>query len=527
MKRIFWENIYLWPILLFYSFLMLLVIDWGIPNVNHPFNYHMDEWHQMQAVRDLFKYGTNNMEGAAHGPVLQFFLGGIFLVPFILIRYIDPFSISSSLQNLVMQERIFEVLRLNTLLFGVTSIIVLWKTIKDNFNISPLIPVLLFTFSPIWLSLSNYFKYDIALIFWILLAVWAMLNYHKRPILKNFLFASFFSGLALSAKASAVPIFPILIFSYFLFSKGIRKNITGLILGIAIFFVTFTTLGIPDLLFLKKGDYFVYFYDNLVTSPTASNDFILGAPWYIYILFTHYPLIFGIVLYLFSLVSIFFLIYKKLLNSRNKTAIFILVSLFFFSLSLLALRLELRGNRSLVLLPFLILSITFFLQEIKRIKKIPAYALITFLVAVQVIQSVPYVLFKTQLDTKQVSSEWITKNINKGLTIGLQPVPIYQGIPDFLLKDYYFGQKQTGYYRYKLVDYKTKELPDIILLTNTNYNKNLINNKDEIKLLERLSKEGYKLQNEFIPNLNFFFSDFNNILFSGLFPVTDISIYKK
>ena len=39
-------------IIAIYSLSMLSILNWGIPNPNHPYNYHMDEWHQLQSIRN-------------------------------------------------------------------------------------------------------------------------------------------------------------------------------------------------------------------------------------------------------------------------------------------------------------------------------------------------------------------------------------------------------------------------------------------------------------------------------------------
>ena len=45
-------------ILLIYVVTMLFLIKWGVPNISHPFNYAMDEWHFSQALRAFFNHGT-------------------------------------------------------------------------------------------------------------------------------------------------------------------------------------------------------------------------------------------------------------------------------------------------------------------------------------------------------------------------------------------------------------------------------------------------------------------------------------
>lgn len=108
-------------IILFYILAMLSVIHWGIPNPDHPFNYHMDEWHQFMSVKEVFKHLSNNVPGAAHGTMLQFIITGFYLVPFYVLHIIDPFALKNSISNLGMQEEIFTILRLNSLIFGILT----------------------------------------------------------------------------------------------------------------------------------------------------------------------------------------------------------------------------------------------------------------------------------------------------------------------------------------------------------------------------------------------------------------------
>ena len=164
-------------IIFIYFLAMISVIDWGIPNPNHPYNYHMDEWHQLESIKFLFKYGSPNLPGAANGTVFHFLLSGIYLLPFVLLKIIDPFSIKSGIDSLAMQQKLFEILRLNTLIFGVLSLFMLSNLVKKYFKSSATLPLVFFTITPLWLSLSNYFKYDIALIFWVIASLFYLLKY--------------------------------------------------------------------------------------------------------------------------------------------------------------------------------------------------------------------------------------------------------------------------------------------------------------------------------------------------------------
>ena len=107
---------------------MTMIIQWGIPNQFHPFPYHMDEWHQLQAVGNTFRYGTPNMFGSANGTMFHFLLSGFYLLPFMAFHIVDPFSLQ--IDSALMRERIFEVLRLQTILFGALSIIIVYLLTK-------------------------------------------------------------------------------------------------------------------------------------------------------------------------------------------------------------------------------------------------------------------------------------------------------------------------------------------------------------------------------------------------------------
>ncbi|MCL5070808.1 MAG: glycosyltransferase, partial [Actinobacteria bacterium] len=67
-----------------YVALMTFLIEWGIPNLNHPFNYAMDEWHFSQALRTFINYGTGSFSGAASIPFYHIISSIIFLLPFYL-----------------------------------------------------------------------------------------------------------------------------------------------------------------------------------------------------------------------------------------------------------------------------------------------------------------------------------------------------------------------------------------------------------------------------------------------------------
>ena len=79
-------------------------------------------------------HGSPNVEGAAHGTVLFFFLSALYLIPAILLHIVNPFLIHSPFDAVFEQGKLFMLLRVETLLYGVAAIIVFGKILKDHFN---------------------------------------------------------------------------------------------------------------------------------------------------------------------------------------------------------------------------------------------------------------------------------------------------------------------------------------------------------------------------------------------------------
>lgn len=514
---------------------MLFTLKYGIPNQNHPFPYNMDEWHQLQAVRATFAYGTPNVLGAANGTMFHFILSGLYLVPFTLLHLINPFKLN--VDALAMRENIFILLRINTIIWGVLSMFVIYK-IADIIKAQKKITLFLFTFTPIWLSYSGFFKYDIALVFWLLLSLLFISRFYKNPTNINYLIAAVPAGLTLAVKISALPILPIYILAYFWFIPNWKKSFKYLLTGVFVFIATVLLFGFPDTLF-GKGNIYKYFYENVIAAPGSTDNFSLGMNVYTYLYSHHYPLIFGhgliLMFVLVCFLWIYFFIKKGLRKSINsyKIELFMFLSLGIFILSLLPLRLGGGGNRALVLLPFFVLIIS---SGWKFIIKIPLLKIFlsTILVLVVIDQlyvSALWVNMRKIKSPQEISSEWVIQNIPEKTVIGLENVPIYQNIPDNIQKEFYFEQyniKNKNRYRYEIIDKNSAKLPNIIVITNGQITSDFLYESPKEDLLKRLKKENYKEYKVFKQNYGLFGIKDMDYFSSGLMasPVTT-SIYIK
>lgn len=514
---------------------MISVIDWGIPNPNHPYNYHMDEWHQLQSIKAIFEYGTPNVSGAANGTIFQFLLSGIYLSPFVLLKIIDPSSIKSGIESLPMQQKLFEILRLNTLMFGILSLFTLSNLVGKYFKLNSALALIFFTVTPLWLSLSNYFKYDIALVFWIIISLFYLLKYGKNPTLRNYIISGVFCSLAVATKISAIPLFIIYIFSFFYFNFGKIKRYGNLFIGISSSVFVFLIFGIPDLI-LQRGDYREYLYSNLIRDPAIFGNYVyLYNPWWKHLILKIIPLDFG---YIFSGITSVSLIYwsfklipeiMKLNFRKFKNEIFIYVSMGLFILSLIPLKLGANGNRLLVLLPFFaIFSGLFTMSLINFFHRFryKFYFILITLLAIQLYQSIPMISIKWKEDVRQTSSAWIKNNIVRGTTIGIENIPIYQLLPDLIVKEFYSNKNNN--FKYQIVDEKSF-LPDIVVITNKEFDLNHLKKSPKKTLLTKLNKENYKILKEFKPSeiLYKIMGDEFDLYSSGIVPIWTITIYKQ
>lgn len=543
-KNIFLQIIKNNKILIFlialYALAMFSIISWGVPNESRPFTYNMDEWHQMSSVRALFKYGTPNIPGAAHGSIFQFFLSGAYLVPFVIFGIVNPFAIHSSIDNLAMQEKLFIVLRSNTLLFGIMSIIALAIIAKKYFKSNSILTLLLFMGTPIWLVLSSNFKYDVALIFWIIFSILSILHYAKYPTFKNFIISAVPCALAFATKVSAVPMLMIYSGSFFWFTPHWKKKYRHLALGLAVFLAIFIILGIPDLIF-RWNDYAEYLSSNLVSSVQSDSNYLLGVSnkW-IYVFLTAFPTIFGHIFYvLFFIAFVYWLI--KIARwfcirkyTLHKNEIFLFFSLIIFLLSLIPLGLGATGNRSLVLLPLMALLSAKFIVNTMKLDRCKIYIIlfVGVLIFLQFYESSVVIYSKYDKSVLDKSSDWIIKSIPKGTVIGIENIPIYQTLPDVVLKEFYLNSSSKvakTNYTYEVVGPSSQRLPKVLVVTNRYLHEKYLIKSQKKDLLARLKKENYRVVSEFMPDSRLYklFHNDRDYFLSGLNFVLPVTIYEK
>lgn len=535
--------------ILVYVILMLSVISYGIPGIAHPFDYFMDEWHQSQSVRDLFKLGTPNVSGAANGSIFQFFLTGLYLMPFYVSHIINFFAIKSSVTNLSLQTTLFEVFRINTLLFGVLSALVVAYIAKIYFKVNQFLTIFLFLFNPLWITLSNYFKYDIALEFWMLLAFLFMLRYADRQKVLDFILAGVFSSLALATKLEPFNLIIVYIAVFLMFTSKIRGKIKYLFAGLFIYGFVFLVFGIPDII-LGKGNLREYIFSNLVSTPNAvSNNLNLGMNYWQYFIEKLYPATFGRVFYFgFLILAVVGMVWglKRLISNKrnlrthlfeNKYLTVLLLSLVSYVLILIALRTGALANRLIPLLPMMALAMALITEKIyQAIKvknlKIAFLVFVGILLAIQFTETISWNTLKIN-NPRTISSAWIVKNIKQGAVIGIENIPIYQNLPDVVLKEFYlkvYGKDISNKYRYAVINSRDKNFPKVVILSDEFIESNYLLRSDKKIILEKLKTQNYKVIKNFALTspLFYFFNSRQEYYMSFLIQAPDaITIYGK
>ena len=532
------NNFYLIIIIAFYAITELSIIEWGIPGLTHPFPYHMDEMHQLEFVRNVFKYGTSDTSGVTQIPITQFILTGIFLIPFYLTKYINPGIITSAISALSEQHKLFVVLRLNTLLFGIGTVMVLAITGSKFFKLNKTLIVFLFVITPIWLSLSNYFKYDIALAFWITLSIFTLLRLDKNAKIKDYLLTGVVVGFTVGTKVSAAPLILLLSITGPILSKKIYlKKIIG---GYLAFLLTFILIGVPDVIFRFHN--YVFFITRITTQLSRTREsFNLPTNFLEYIFIHQLPTSFGFLFFILFIFSVIYLIFKNLYfvtekKQVDRKEIMLLIGLILFILILAPLKLELGGNRILMLLPFLVLITGKTLKDAWTSLRNYKYIVIIFVLlvcSIQFIQSFSWIYMRYKQSPQQNASNWIKANIKMGTTIGIEDIPVYQLLPDLVLKEYYndfYKIRTNNYYKYKIISSQSKILPPVIIVTNDAIYERYIKRGPKKDLLRRLNANGYQKRYTASPDVklfNYFGTDLDFYI-SGLLavPVT-ISIYES
>ena len=140
---------------------------------------------------------------------------------------------------------------------------------------------------------------------------------------------------------------------------------------------------------------------------------------------------------------------------------------------------------------------------------------------------------KWSTNPRQLSSDWIIRNVPKGTLIGIENIPIYQFLPDVVQKEFYliqYGQKVKTNYRYQVISSKNLTFPKVIIITNDEIETSYLKKSDKKNLIKRLNNEGYEIIAKFKPNFKYYkiFNSELEYFISGLVQAPNtVSVYEK
>jgi hypothetical protein len=155
-----------------------------------------------------------------------------------------------------------------------------------------------------------------------------------------------------------------------------------------------------------------------------------------------------------------------------------------------------------------------------------------FVLSIQLVQTISWIPLKIN-DYRERSSKWVIENIPNGSVIGVENIPIYQSLPDIVVKEFYLKQynvKTDFKYNYLVLDKNINSLPKYIILSNAKLEKKLLKKSPKKELLEKISQRNYKEVVEFTPNfslLRFFTNDVNYSMSGIVQAPTTLTIYEK
>ena len=132
--------------------------------------------------------------------------------------------------------------------------------------------------------------------------------------------------------------------------------------------------------------------------------------------------------------------------------------------------------------------------------------LVTF-IFLQSYEVISWVTIKVYPDPRVKASEWLENNLPRKMIIGLENIPIYQFLPDLVVKEFYLNQyskARSNRFGYEVINSRSVNLPKTIVLSNDEIEQKYIIKSDKKYLLLRLDKEGYKKIGQFKPDFRYF-----------------------
>ncbi|MFH0948015.1 MAG: glycosyltransferase family 39 protein [Elusimicrobiota bacterium] len=430
------EKIYLILILLLSITLRVIGLNWGLPNKYHTVTYHPDENTHLVNLQAMNPSKLNFSPLSERNP-LAFGEGTFHL--YLYAATLKILSITKWLTIVKSEEfyfkntgewrKFFLVGRVLSVIFGVLTVWVTYLVSKKFYGERVgLLSALFIGILPIHIVYSQYLLMNVPGVFWIVIAFVFFKNIIDKGEKKDYIFAGISTGLAISTRYSAGPLFLILILAHFLSKREKKSGL--LILGLAIMMLSFligTPYAILDYANFLKG------LQNPIHVAGIS-----GFTFDITPVLSSFRESFGTILVavcasgiIFSVVSSA-TIYGRLNCNRKKDDLLILAWVFILLVFFIRAGSSASPGRILPIVPFFVIFGARFIDFLWTKKTIvgKSAAAILFLTAMPFV--IAFLQLRTEPDIRDISSEWIEKNIPPNSSIGLLVEPSWHspGIVD-------------------------------------------------------------------------------------------------
>jgi len=336
--------------------------------------------------------------------------------------------------------------RILSIFFSIFSLFYFLKFFDRKDYKSKILAGLFFAFLPINVLHSHYGTIDISSSFFYLLSSYFILRFFQKRTLKSMIIASFITGMGMSVKYYPGVLYLNLILSYFLIENHKRPNIIYLLITPFIFMLGF-----------------------IVTNPYSVLDFSLFAQSFKRQFFTHigHKIYFkfnflNYIKYIYlstNVVFLFLVIIGIRTILKNKKDLL----MFSFFISVYLLFSFMRNAKIYFSLPFYPFLIYFAVKGLNRMNR--KVMILFFLITIGLFFKRDVYILKilTSLDTREISKEWVLKNIPKGSSIlRTHYTPEFQNSP--------YRVKVDWWNRYKDMDLENLSFKfDYVISSSPNY----------------------------------------------------------
>ena len=412
------------------TFLRLYGIKWGLTTDRyfHGHSYHPDEQLVLESLRGMnpskLDFKPRGVTMWSKGTLVVYTTGIAIKLGSILnlLEYKNDYSFYK--ENPLELAKLYLAGRLVSVLFGILSIVLLFIITKKYFNQSTgLLTSFIFAIVPVHVVNCHYLSTDAMMCFWVLIVFFLSLKILESDKIVLYILSGLFVGISAATKynSSITLILPISAhiikeidkrnFNFFrLFKINILITICSALLG----FIIVNPYSIISFSDFKNG---LLFSADVLTRPMVTPDTFPNQPTILFYITN--ALIFGTGPLLFML-FIAGIIYSLVRLDKKQLIIFIWLLVWLIILSQTNWKL-LRWT--IPMIPFLcILSaklIIDILNIAKRTYKILTIVIVIFIFVNTILYSFAYVKLMSEKDVRDISSEWIEKNIPANSKIGL------------------------------------------------------------------------------------------------------------